>query len=821
LKQIGSREIEVYVANPLQPQSALSPKKLVSFTGPGTQTVVFNPDNNGSVLVAREKGEVILAGDSPQFIQPLTEYALALMSGLDTHGNTPLASFINGLGGQLLEGNTGLDQSVLQEILDNAKTKAKQAVYWRSEFEAWCQKTPACFDNATNSFKAPIPEGCCKANYDDWFKTTVTYTTSTELCDGGSVQSKGKFCNNLGYPSSSRNYNSTTGQCELPINPAKHNDGFVSCTPFNQANPATQAFVDTRCIVFSADPADFVSQNPEDEADNSYWLGKSAAIIKYGDSYKDSATASASVCNADFAKSMTQALNTSVYGCMQKNLYCPVAFGVDSNDNKKKPYCVPPNVTVNGLLSSDESNNVDVEDASQIAFAKFSDKGTSTKTDDVWLCEGGRIFAVRDTCIFENCNTYVFANAKNPSKPARCDATAYCRPDGTKLVENASGETVSLAEGELVKVKRSDSAFSNTPAQALAPFSLFPSAFQRGFMYSLPINTLASVDPAFEVFYNLGLVAPTSCKSGKTGSKFNGQGLFDLQLALEKNQNVSSWASQTIPFVIPTQSYQQIPCEEPLAEGDTQTCHLLFADARGDSDACLKSVTQFEFYSTKPPDVMWKDYSSLGVSLSEMTFSGRLGAKQGTKTFAITPTGYLVALREGYKNFQIFDWWKNDGTYGGAFALSWKKKNWTVVILGLALVVAGCMYAGFCGFILDALPGSWTTALASLSGSFTSLTAILLGTMTFGLGESIFGACQADPSQGTLCNKVLGIAAMVEGVMMVGQGLKSDGGCKEAVSTNTRFTVLDGDSWDPQEADARILGCRGENWALDDLQTSS
>ncbi|HLC38499.1 MAG TPA: hypothetical protein VJI71_03535, partial [Candidatus Norongarragalinales archaeon] len=771
----------------------------------------------------------------------------------------------NSLAGKLIRGTVGFEQATVKTIMDNAEKKAKQSAFWRSDLEAWCQKTPACFDTAKGSFISPIPDGCCKANYEDWFKTTVTFTTSTEPC------ATGKFCNNIGYPSASRNYNeNTAGQCELPIDPTKHYEGSVSCTPSTQFNPATQVFTDSRCTVLSSDPADFVSQNP-DENDNTYWLGKAAALINYGDSYKDSFGASPAACSADYAKGNSQALNTSVYDCMQKNLYCPISFGVDASDNKKKPYCVPPSGTINGLLSSNEGDDVDVAN-DQIAFAKFSDKGTGTKTDDAWLCEGGRIFAVRDTCVFENCNTYVFANSKNPTKPVLCDASPFCRPDGTQLKETPEGETASLAEGELVKVKRSDSQFGNTPANAQAPFSLFPTAFQRGFTYSIPINTLASTSPSSQVFYNLGLVAPQQCKSGKTGSAYNGQGLFDLQLALVKQASGYSWDSQTLAFSIAQQSYVQVPCEEPLNDGDTQSCQLLFVDSRGSDDACFKSVTQFDFYREKPDSVNWKDSSIPGVSLSEMGYSGRLGEHKGTKTFAITPTGYIVALRDGYKSFQIFDWWKNDGSYGGAFALNWKKKNMLLVAIGAIVVIAGACIAFpvACGQVapwlsnaLAPIVGPLSAALGKvllLGGLLNSIAPLIAlascGATMAGMaqyydvwkvqtanvgkdvtvgqgideaGNTVVKAAGPDAAGFTnsfkgaqgFCQMVGGLSLALTGAILIGKGLKGDSGCKEAVSTNSKFTVLNGDTWDPQEADARIFGCRGDNWALDDLSTTS
>ena len=152
------------------------------------------------------------------------------------------------------------------------------------------------------------------------------------------------------------------------------------------------------------------------------------------------------------------------------------------------------------------------------------------------------------------------------------------------------------------------------------------------------------------------------------------QGLFDLQAGVSFNsQGNLSWLNPMLLKDVKFDSlqYQNILCPTPLTQGYALGCQYFYGDYRrlvdaGNSivsDACLKSITQF---TPSQRD---------GVQLASMLYAGRAGSFKGTNKFAITPTGYLLALRSGSKCEQNFDWWKPDGSYGGQFTLKWKKKR--------------------------------------------------------------------------------------------------------------------------------------------------
>ncbi|MFH1056491.1 MAG: hypothetical protein V1717_01690, partial [Candidatus Micrarchaeota archaeon] len=547
---------------------------------------------------------------------------------------------------------------------------------------------------------------------------------------------------------------------------------------------------------------------------------KMGVVVSYGDSYKDSFDAQAQTCAADFAKGKTEILNTSYVDCKKKGVFCPVISLKDaSGDGKVKPICIPASATKNGLLSSDESTDEDVPEDYQTAFAKFSDKGNSNAADDVWYCESARIVAVADFCYMENCNTYCTASGVEGFEE-RCDfADATCDPSGKTLVESSTAQTENLNQGPLFEVPFDQ--FPNTPADA--PFSMFPKEYERGFTYNLPVNTIVTFsEQGFTGGLNdvraLGfpIASSADCNVG-TYASF---GLFDLTSKIISDGSSLKWGALHMNALeLAPEFYQTVQCIKALPE-PVKLCHLIFIDKRGNDDACIKSITQFEYFADEPPSVSYKDTPIAGVSLSQMYFTGRYGQFQGTKKFAITPTGYVIALRSGGKYYQVFDWWKPDGSYGGNGMLTWKKRNWLSIILGIVLLIVGIAFtfgafggtAGAlgniyqsCGKFLGAIPGVGPMlGLGAAAAPPFSPAISYAGPFL----DAATPPAPAAPPAFSLGSALAGAGMIYSGFSLTRDALSSSrGGCKELTG-----------SFPSSEAGAKIHGCRGEMWKV--LETS-
>ena len=757
LKQIGSRSIELYLAEPSNVQQPIQRLPQVSFDAPGTKTIALNPKPKSLVLVAKENGEfVFVQGDAAKSkISGLTEYAQEFTS------KTALAGSATGDLRSLLLSNTGFNPDVVKGILDKAVAKAKQSAFWRSDGSAWCKQTPACLNNKFKPF-----DECCRATREDWLNATVSFEETTEQC-AFADETPAKFCNNLGFPQESGNWNSQTESCSAPIDFGSQSAPY--CTQAGEFNPATQEYCDSRC----APRETVVGYDSEGEPITQITAG---AEIAYGDSYRESFEATANSCSAAAAANQASMSDSGFQACKAKGFLCPVFTKIKSSVDT--PLCVPSNaVDSSGLLfQTDEGDGPAWEYASL--------------DDGEWKCPPQYVFAVANACFQEACTTYCNSYGAEGVAP-RCDESGYCSPAGlrtvTKVVYNETDA------GPLVEIPFA----SLEGAGTNSPLSSFPAEYARGFTYTLPVNTLIQpkdVGKFEDSFALAGLPLPSVCDSP---GNFTYKGLLDLQSQLLKNQGGFYWNHAFAAFSIANNAYANVACAQGLSQGSTQSCALLFVDKRGNSDACIKSITQFEHFDDAPPAVDNKG----GVSLSQMVYAGRLGQFKGTKQFAITPTGYVVALRWGSSTKQYFDWWNPDGSYGGTFKFTWSActglcQVWKFVksVLKIA-IIAGLIYLA----INPAALGPGFSNLLSKSG----LAVWKEGAVAAGF----FG-----PGLPTLALTSLGKGLFIMAATnLYGQGLSiyspdfNTKGCKTAGVSQ---------GWNEAETQARLLGCKRSNWMV-------
>ncbi|HLD63070.1 MAG TPA: hypothetical protein VI875_04340, partial [Candidatus Norongarragalinales archaeon] len=746
LKQIGSRSIELYLAQPGNPQQPIETIPTVSFTAPGTKTFALNPKPRNLVLVAKENGELIFVqGDAAKSkINGLTEYAQEFTSKIIFAGSS--ADDLR----NLLSSNTGFDPDVVKRILNKAVAKAKQSAFWRSDGSAWCKETSACVNNKFKPF-----EECCRATREDWLNASVSFEETTEQC-AFADETPAKFCNNLGYPQGSGNWDDQTQSCATPIDFGSQ--AAPHCTPAGEFNPATQEYCDSRC----APRETIVGYDSEDEPITQITVG---AEIAYGDSYKTSFEAQANSCSATPAAKLNAMSDADFQACKGKGFLCPIFTKIKGAADT--PLCIPMGeADADGLLSSTEEGNGPAWEYASL-------------NDGEWKCPSQYVFAVANACFQEACTTYCNSYGIEGISP-RCDETGYCAADGMRTITKIVYDEQDV--GPLVEVP-----FSSLQGEgADSPISFFPSAYDRGFTYTLPVNTLIQpkeVSKFEESFALAGLPLPGACDAP---GNFTYKGLLDLQSQLLKNQGGFYWNHAFSAFTIANNAYKNVACVKGLSQGLTQSCALLFVDKRGNSDACIKSITQYDYFDEAPPAVDGK----AGISLSQMVYTGRLGQFKGTKQFAITPTGYVLALRSGSRYNQYFDWWKPDGSYGGTILFTWPKCT------------------GFCQvwkFVKSVVKVAVVVALVY----FTLNPGALYGVSLFG-NSLITSAVVGQYALTTAGYMVLAVAAAATN-SLGGEGLSiywpkfNDKGCRTAGVDQ---------GWNEAETQARLLGCKRDSWMV-------
>ncbi|MEM4254996.1 MAG: hypothetical protein QXR53_01565 [Candidatus Norongarragalinales archaeon] len=750
LKQIGSRNVQMYLAQPSDINQPIEPLSLVTFAGPGTQTIALNPNPKSLVLVAKENDEIIFVQGNPaqSRVSGLTEYAqeFSLKTRFSGESTQELQN--------LLYSNTGFNPVVVKRILEKALAKAKQTAFWRSDGSAWCKDTPVCVNNKFQPFAE-----CCRATREDWLEGSVSFEQTTEPCafeDG----TPAKFCNNLGYPQESGNWNSHQSKCAVPIDFAT---SAPYCTQPEGFAPSTQVYCDSRCA-----PREIVVGVDENEEPiTEFTMGLEVA---YGDSYKESFQSQAKSCSADAAAKQNSMSNVDFQSCKSKGFLCPIFTKIKNSVDT--PLCVPASVPDSrGLISIDEDGEGPTWEYASLA-------------DGSWKCPAQHVFAVADACFQEACTTYCSTYGLEGLAP-RCDESGYCAPDGTRTVPKVIYDEEEV--GPLVEVPFSSLAGNETDS----PLSFFPSAYDRGFAYRLPLNTLIQPDDVEieEAFANAGLPLPDSCTAQ---GNFTYRGLYDLQSLLSKGSQGFFWNHAFSVFSIPNNAYHNVPCALGLGAGQTQTCHLLFIDQRGRNDACIKSITQFDYFEEAPPIAFEKP----GFPLSQMSFAGRTGIFKGTRQFAITPTGYVVALRYGSSTRQVFDWWKPEGSYAGAITFTWSKcKFWCQVWKFVKSVIKVAIVVGLIYLAIN--PG----ALGPFFSKFGIIKFMKAG------GNIAAHYAFTSAAAETL---VVTVAAMASS-SLAGQGLSiytpdfSTEGCKTAGVDQ---------GWNEAETQARLLGCKKSSWKV-------
>lgn len=753
LKQVGSRDIEFYLAdasNPNQPVYRFT--SAIHFDEPGTKTFVLNPNPAKLILVGRESGQVIYVQGDPgkSKVSGLTEYASEFTGKFDLKG--PLAN-----AKPLISANTGFDPDLVKRILAKALQRAKQSALWRSNGSAWCSDTPACRNNNYQPF-----DKCCRATQEDWDNFSLHYETTTELCQlDDEANTTAKFCNNLGNPQESGNWDANAQSCVTPINFDTQSAPFCD----NNFNPTVQEYCDSRCAPRLVNAGG--GENPIMET-------KMALKVAYGESYKETYGGESVVCSADAAVHQKSISASALNACRAKGEMCPV-FSKEKN-NVDTPICVPSTaVDGRGLISYDEESN-------------GPDWQYANLDNEVWSCPADYVFAVGDSCTQLDCRTYCSTDGVQ-GVAQRCDESGYCAPDGTRSVQKIVSDDSNV--GPLVEVPF----YTFKDPKADTPLSFFPNAYQRGFTYSLPVNTLvqpnADKQDLPDAFASIGIPLPNACNTGN----FSYRALYDLQSKLLKDLQGFYWSNSLVPYAISSASYQNVPCATPVGGGATQSCHLLYFDKRGKNDACIKSITQFDYYDSPTP--FDSNGNIAGVPLSVMTFAGRLGNYNGVKQFAITPSGYVVAMRLGTSTNQYLDWWKPDGSYGGLIHLEWHctfwcqlwKFVWSVVKIA---VVVFLIYVAI-------NPG----AIGPFLGK--------LGIKAYAAGITKASAPFYTAVMNVAVKRVIIATALLAAHSLYGQGLSiyspnfNTNGCKSPGPES---------GWPEAAAQARIYGCKGDSWKL-------
>lgn len=767
VKQIGDRNFELYFANPDAPNQPIDliPGG-VQFSGPGTKVFPVNP-RFGEALVVKEKGRIIFVQGRPELssVSQMNPYS-RVYSKLQFDG--PLQA-----SAALVMSNTGFDPEVVKFLLDQANRTAANTVYWRTEGAAVCKTTGECGGClAVSQGRDGVCsyDQCCRPTEEDWLDGNVSLQQTTEPCTFPD-SSPAKFCNNLGNKTSSGNWDPVLEICREPIDYV--NDNVPRCS--EQFNPDTQVYCDARCV-------------PQ-ATETGYEM---MAGLNYGETYKDSLQAQPVACDD---KSMIHPpdqfhsgvwINVSDMSDCTASGVCPVLNTTTTlgfYGAVPQPLCVNTmKLDANGRLDLANSD-IGEQDWSVAQSAVWHwDQGQNYR---YWYCPSGFAFAVSESCVVRSCNTYCSTYGVQDFAP-RCDETGLCTPDGTMLKQVLDYNGTS--QQDLVNVSLYKFG-GDTPA--LSPFSLFPSIAQSKFTYSIPVNT--QVVPggnltASQALASVGLPLPAAC----AGGKFDYQGLFDLQSKLGFNVNGFFWNHALNVFSIPSNAYYAVPCTTPVSQA-TVTCQQLFIDQRGQNDACIKSITQYQYYNQAPPI----SEGEVGIPLSQMSFMGRTGVFSGTKQFAISPTGYVIALRSGSSTKQLFDWWRPDGSYGGYVVFTWSRctffcQLWKFVLsIAKIALIAAIIYFAFIN------PAAFGPFLQHLLGPL-----YWAHTGVFITGVSSLAHIL------TTYKVVIALLALHS---LYGQGLSiyspdfNNQGCKTAGIDQ---------GWDESQTQVRLLGCKNKDWKL-------